>query len=143
MAASNCGQINMKQFDYMAMDDVALVAAANNTKLGLSRAFAIEALAARALENSELLDVACTAISGDRKIGFHVGMPVGWLGADKIFSSGQEAAIRKLLLTMNNWKANEQEDLVRHWAGKGKLNALTTELIRQHGWQPRYELRDM
>jgi hypothetical protein len=74
----------------MAMDDGAYVAAANNTKLGLSRAFAIVALAARALENSELLDAACTAISDDRAIGFHVGMPAGWLGADKIFSSGQE-----------------------------------------------------
>ncbi len=131
----------MKQSDFMAMDDIALIAAANNNKLGLARAFAIEALAARALEKSELLDVVCAAISGDRTIGFHVGMPVGWLGADKIFSSGQELAIRKLLTEMNNWQANEQEDLVRHWAGKGKLNALTADLMRDHGWQPRYELR--
>lgn len=121
------------------MQDEALIAAANDSKLGLARALAIETLAARALVDSKLLDVACSAIASERKIGFHVGMPLGWLGADKIFLSGQNMALQALLFEMASWQADEQADLVRHWAGKGKLGELTAELIAQFGWQPRYE----
>jgi hypothetical protein len=128
--------MNTKQF--ADVDDRALVSASQDAGLGLARAFAIEELAGRALKNPQLLADACAAISSDKRIGFHTGAPLGWLGADRLFLSGQEEAIRHLLNAMNAWDATEQEDLVRHWAGKGRLKVLTQELSLRYGWSPRY-----
>lgn len=122
------------------MQDESLIAAANDSKLGMAKALAIEALAARALVDEKLLDAACSAIASERKIGFHVGMPLGWLAADKIFLSGESLALRALLLVMAGWHVEEQADLVRHWAGNGRLGTLTAELSAQFGWQPRYKV---
>lgn len=128
----------MTKLNFNELDDSSLINAASDTKLGLSRAFAIETLASRALQKYDLLDATCKAISSERAIGFHAGMPIGWLGADKIFLSGQEIAIQKLLFEMNSWSATEQEDLVRHWAGRGKFDQLSSELKKNFNWQPRY-----
>jgi len=62
----------------MELDNAALIIAANNTNLGISRAFAIEALAIRAMANFDLLDEACKAIASEKTISFHFGMPAGW-----------------------------------------------------------------
>ena len=130
----------MKVNRFAELDDRALLLAARDVQLGLARALAIEELAGRALENRSLLEDACSAISSDRRIGFHSGAPSGWFGADRIFRSGQEEAVRHLLSAMNAWEATEQEDLVRHWAGKGQLKQLTQELSQRYGWTPRYSL---
>lgn len=106
----------MPKPDFAKLDDISLAAASFEQKLGISRALAIEELAKRALNKPELLPEACKAIAIDRRIGFHAGFPVGWLGADLIFLSGQDRAIRCLLSEMDAWEPTEQEDLVRHWA---------------------------
>jgi hypothetical protein len=128
--------MNTKRFS--EVDDNALVSAALDTGLGLARSFAIEELAGRALKNPLLLADVCAAISSGRRIGFHTGTPLGWLGADRLYLSGQEEAMHRLLNEMNTWEATEQEDLVRHWAGKGRLKELTQELSLRYGWSPRY-----
>lgn len=124
----------------MALDNAELIAQASNPRLGYSRAFAIEALAARALDQPRLLDIVCPIISQDNRIGFHAGMPLGWLGADKIFLSGQELAMKRLFQEMDSWQASEQEDLVRHWAGNHKLAQLTAEFKQRFAWNPRYKI---
>lgn len=125
--------------DFTELSDQELVTAAGNESLGMSRGLAIEELASRALLDQKLLPDACTAISSDRRIGFHAGAPLGWFGADRIYLSGQERAIRHLLEEMGDWDATEQEDLVRHWAGKGGLAALSQDLERRFGFVPRYQ----
>lgn len=125
--------------DFTRLNDQELVAAAGNESLGMSRGLAIEELASRALRNQALLPQACAAISSDRRIGFHSGPPLGWFGADRIYLSGQEPAIRHLLKEMSVWDATEQEDLLRHWAGKGGLAKLSHELERRYGFVPRYQ----
>ncbi len=123
----------------MELDTASLIAAANNTKIGISRAFAIEALAIRAMSKFDLLDEACKAISSEKTIGFHFGMPAGWLGADAIFLAAQKIPMQRLLDEMNSWTANEQQDLVRHWAGRGSDEQMTIDFKREYNWQPRYE----
>ncbi|MGC0111414.1 hypothetical protein, partial [Ralstonia pseudosolanacearum] len=107
-------------------------------KLGFARAKAIVALANRALKNPDLLDSACKAISSDRSVGFHQQAPLGWFGADHIYLSGQEQAMRALLAELDKWSPTEQEDLVRHWAGRRGIAAVTEELKALYGWNPRY-----
>lgn len=128
----------MKKFD--ALDDHALIQQIQDSNLGLALPFAIDELAARALARADLLDAACAAISSDRRVRFHAGVPAGWLGADRIFQSGQREAISKLLEAMSMWEATEQEDLVSHWAGKGRLAELTLQLSSLYGWRPHYSV---
>lgn len=132
------GAVPQREFDRLG--DAALIASANNSELGLARGFAIEELARRALKKSELLHAACSAISSDRRIGFHTGVPLGWLGADAIYLSKMHSAVEALLREMDSWEASEQEDLVRHWAGKGRLAEVTQELESSYNWHPRYNV---
>lgn len=129
----------MTQKDFSSLSDQKLAEEALDERLGLSRAKAIVELANRALAKPELLESACRAISSDRRIGFHRAPPLGWFGADEVYHSGQARAMRALLREMDNWDATEQEDLVRHWAGRGKFAALTRELQERYGWTPRYQ----
>ena len=130
----------MLKHDFNQLDDDLLIESANDQNLGLARGLAIEELARRALAKSELLLAACAAIGGDRRIGFHAGAPLGWLGADEIYRSKVSSAIEALLSEMDGWEASEQEDLVRHWAGKGRLVEVTHELERMYQWEPRYKV---
>jgi hypothetical protein len=129
----------MTQRDFSKLSDEALAGEALNENLGYSRAQAIAELANRALAKPGLLESAVKAIGSDRRMGFHSGPPLGWFGADAIYLSGQERAIRALLREMDNWEPFEQEDLVRHWAGKGRLAVLTRELQDLYGWVPSYQ----
>lgn len=131
----------MTQIDFSKLSDKALIDASFDEQLGFTRARVITELAVRALTNPNLMDSACKAISSDRSIGFHKGAPLGWFGADELYLSGQEHAIRTLLHEMDNWEPTEQEDLVRHWAGKRGLISLTRELQELYGWIPRYQLQ--
>jgi hypothetical protein len=124
--------------DFKEFKDDELLLASRDTKLGIARGLAIEELARRALGNPRLLDPVCEAISSDRKLGFHARAPIGWLGANCLYISRQEQAVKCLLTWMNTWEANEQEDLVRHWAGKGNLATLSRELHDSYGWSPKY-----
>lgn len=124
--------------DFAKLDDRALAEAALDEKLGFVRAKAIMELADRALTNPALLDRVREAISTDRSIGFHRQAPLGWFGADQIYLSGQEHAMRALLAEMNSWSSSEQEDLVRHWAGRRGIAVVTEELKALYGWSPRY-----
>ncbi|MCK4131947.1 hypothetical protein [Ralstonia pseudosolanacearum] len=124
--------------DFAKLDDLALADSALDEKLGFARAKAIVALANRALKNPDLLDRACKAISSVRSVGFHRQAPLGWFGADHIYLSGQEHAMRALLAELDNWSPTEQEDLVRHWAGRRGIAAVTEELKELYGWNPRY-----
>jgi hypothetical protein len=128
----------MKPISFSEYNDQELIKFALDETLGFNRARAIEALANRALINSGLLEAACKAISSDRHIGFHSGPPLGWFGADQIFLSEQKLAINALLEEMNTWEPTEQEDLVRHWAGRRGLVELTKELGTSYDWIPRY-----
>lgn len=130
----------MTQTDFSGISDEPLIKAAFDVKLGFDRARAIVELANRALVKPALLESACKAISSDRRLGFHERAPLGWFGADQIFLSGQQSAIGRLLKEMNHWADTEQEDLVRHWAGKGGLRSLTLDLKRSYGWTPLYKL---
>ncbi len=129
----------MAKHDFKTLPDAELIAAARDERLGIARGLAIEALADRALANPELLPDACAVISNDRRIGFRTGPPLGWFGADRIYLSGQERAIRKLLEAMAGWDATEQADLVRHWAGKSGLAALSRELEQRYAFEPLYQ----
>ncbi|AQW30139.1 hypothetical protein ACKZDW_16560 [Ralstonia syzygii subsp. celebesensis] len=124
--------------DFAELDDLALADSALDEKLGFAQAKAIVALANRALKNPDLLDSACKAISSDRSVGFHRQAPLGWFGADHIYLSGQEQAMRALLAELDKWSPTEQEDLVRHWAGRRGIAAVTEELKALYGWNPRY-----
>ena len=130
----------MAEPDFTGLTDEQLIVAAHNERLGLSRAFAIEELVKRASRDPNLVRAACAAISSDRRIRSRMGIPVGWLGADWIYLSGQEHIIRRLLEEMASWDAIEQEDLIRHWAGNGKLAALSRELEQRYGFVPRYKV---
>jgi len=127
----------MAQDDFTSMSEQRLVKAALDVSLGNYRAKAIAELTERALVKTELLLIACKAISSDRRVGIH-HLPLGWFGADKIFLSGRDDAMRALLREMDSWEPAEQEHLVRHWAGAGKLNVLTQKLGETYGWLPRY-----
>ncbi len=48
--------------------------------------------------------------------------------------------MRALLSEMDKWASTEQEDLVRHWAGKRGIATVTNELREEYGWMPRYDL---
>lgn len=128
----------MTDSDFEKLDDRELADAALDEKLGFARAKAIVELANRALKNPDLLDSVCTAISSDRSIGFHKQAPLGWFGADHIYLSGQEHAMRALLSELDKWSSTEQEDLVRHWAGRRGIAAVTKELKELYGWNPHY-----
>lgn len=101
---------------------------------------AISELAERALEDAIPMPTVCDLIGRFRQVGIHTGPPLGWFGADALFLSGQQDAIRELLSEMNDWSLTEQEDLVRHWAGKGGLVKLTKQLVETYAWQPKYHL---
>lgn len=128
--------------NFNALDDVALVNAANDESLGNNRARAIVELVERALTKPELIADACAAIASDKRIGFHKGAPLGWFGADRIFLSQQKNAMIALLREMDSWEYTEQEDLVQHWAGKQGLAALTHDLRIKYGWSPRYKVAE-
>ena len=134
----NAMGLDMTQIDFAKMGDQELVEAALDERLGFNRAKAIGELARRAVVRTELLELACKAIASHRRIGFHSGPPLGWFGADEIYLSGREEAVRALLQQMDDWEPTEQEDLVRHWAGKRGLVELTKELQETYGWVPRY-----
>ena len=131
----------MTQVDFSKLNDQDLAEAAFDESLGFCRAKAITELASRAVVNPHLLDRACEAIASDRRVGFHTGPPLGWFGADEIFLSGHAVAVRSLLRQMDNWDPAEQEDLVRHWAGRRGLAELTRELQTTYQWEPRYSLK--
>jgi len=124
--------------DFERLLDEELKLAVADERLGMRRAGAIEELAKRALANPTLLGDVYAVIRSERTIGMHTLAPLGWLAADVLFLSGQEGAIRGLLQDMSGWTAPEQEDLVRHWAGKGRLSELTEELMRRYGWMAAY-----
>ncbi len=126
--------------EFGTLDDATLLKAALDVGLGHGRAKVVVELADRALSRPELLRDALKAIAIDKRIGFHHGAPVGWFGADHLFLSQQERAIGALLKEMDSWEASEQEDLVRHWAGRGRLAELTGELSLKYDWSPRYKL---
>lgn len=126
------------QADFTSLDDAALIRASLDTTLYYDRNRAIAELAIRSLDRPELLPHACRAIESDKKIGIRTGPPLGWFGADEIFLSGQERAIRFLLEAMKTWDAYDQQDLVAHWAGSRTLPKLTQELNEKYGWTPRY-----
>jgi hypothetical protein len=73
--------------------------------------------------------------------GLHT-FPNGWFGADQIYLSGNQTALRALLNEMNSWDAVEQENMIAHWAGHKKRAELTKHLTETYGWQPRYRLED-
>jgi hypothetical protein len=127
---------------FIGWSDEELIKAAFDESIGYSRGRAIWDLAIRALSNNNLLEIACRAISGDRRIGIHT-LPSGWFGADEIYLSGQQTAIRALLNEMNSWDEFEQKSLVLHWAGSYRLAELTKELKEKYGWTPRYPADSM
>lgn len=127
---------------FIGWSDEALIKAAFDESIGYSRGRAIWDLATRALSNNNLLEIACRAISGDRRIGIHT-LPNGWFGADEIYLFGQQTAIRALLNEMNSWDEFEQKSLVLHWAGSYRLAELTKELKEKYGWTPRYPADSM
>jgi hypothetical protein len=122
-------------------DDAPLIRAAHDKSLGLGHGHAIVELVDRALVKPELLEIACKAISTDRRMGIHT-FPNGWFGADQIYLSGNQTALRALLNEMNSWDAVEQENMIAHWAGHKKRAELTKHLTETYGWQPRYRLED-
>jgi len=122
------------------LHDDDLIAFTQKDNTGLIRGLAIAELARRAVANHALLEAAYAAIRSEKRIGFHAGFPAGWLGADEIYLSQDAAAIRGLLHEMDSWEDTEQEDLVRHWAGKDGLAALTSKLRTVYGWEPRYRI---
>jgi len=97
-------------------DEAALIAAGHDETRGLSCGHAIVELVNRALLKPELLEIACKAISSDRRMGIHT-YPNGWFGADQIYNSGSKTALRALLNEMNSWDEVEQENMIAHWAG--------------------------
>lgn len=88
-------------------DQAALIEAAHDETRGLSRGHAIVELVNRGLANPGLLENACKAISSDRRMGIHK-LPHGWLGADQIYNSGNQTALRALLNEMNSWDEVER-----------------------------------
>ena len=128
----------MMHVDFSKLNDQDLATAAFDESLGFSRAKAITELASRAVANPDLLDRACEAITSARRVGFHSGPPLGWFGADEIYLSGRADAMRALLRHMNDWDPTEQEDLVRHWAGRRGVAELSRELHVTFQWEPRY-----
>lgn len=130
----------MKKQDFSNLSDSELFRIASTSESGSGRLPAIFALVERALREHSLLPGVCKIISSDRRIGFHKGAPLGWFAADQIFLSGQKPAIEILLREMSAWDSQEQEDLIRHWAGRQGLGTLTRELEANYGWMPRYEL---
>ncbi len=129
--------------EFIGIGDNEVIEAAFDETLGYNRARAIVELVYRALDKPELLPQACRAIETDKKIGVRTGTPLGWFGADEIYLSGQERAIRFLLNAMKTWDAHDQQDLVAHWAGSRMLPKLTQELKERYGWTPRYPLDAM
>jgi hypothetical protein len=124
---------------FIGWSDEELIKAAFDESIGYSRGRAIWDLAIRALSNNNLLEIACKAISGDRRMGIHT-LPSGWFGADEIFLSGQQTALRALLNEMNSWDEVEQENMIAHWEGHDQRAKLTKQLIETYGWKPRYRI---
>ncbi len=122
-------------------DQAALIEAAHDETRGLSRGHAIVELVNRGLANPELLENACKAISSDRRMGIHK-LPHGWLGADQIYNSGNQTALRALLNEMNSWDEVEQENMIAHWEGHNQRAKLTKQLTETYGWKPRYRIEE-
>jgi hypothetical protein len=112
-----------------------LLATARDPARGLLRAQAMEELASRALIEPALLPDVVALISSERRMGIKTGPPLGWLAADRLYLSGQERAIAALLRAMQGWSREEQEDLLRHWAGRRGLPALLAELGPRYGYE--------
>jgi hypothetical protein len=90
----------------------------------------IDELARRALENPELLDLACDAITRWRAwLPRHP--PPGWLAAARILDSGDRAAIDRLVRAMNAWSPLERSDLLRWW-GRSSA-AAAADLCARYG----------
>jgi hypothetical protein len=126
---------------FTAFDDASLISAAHDKARGLGHAHAIVELVNRALVNPDLLESACKAISSDRRMGIHT-YPNGWFGADQIYNSGNQAAMRALLNEMNSWDEVEQENMIAHWEGHHKRAELTKHLTETYGWQPLYHIEE-
>ena len=125
----------MQRTDFKTVDKAKLIRASLDVTLGVSRALAIEELTSRALADPTLLRAACVAISSDRRLGFHSGPPLGWLGADRIFLSEQLEPMVALLKAMDHWDPVEQQDLMTHWAGTRGVSALAAEFEQAYGWR--------
>jgi hypothetical protein len=122
-------------------DDPSLILAAHDKALGLGHGHAIVELVNRALLKPELLEIACKAISSDRRMGIHT-YPNGWFGADQIYNSSNQSAMRALLNEMNSWDEVEQENMIAHWEGHNQRAKLTKQLMETYGWKPRYRIEE-
>lgn len=103
-----------------------------------ARWMATDELARRALEREDLLDAVCATIGRDRAIGARY-IPYGtYMAIGRILDSGNERAIRRLLLEMDGWTAVEQSDAIGPWAGYRRVAEATRDLVARYGWSPKY-----
>ena len=124
--------------DLTGLGNAELVRRALYPGKALAKAFAIDELARRAIEDPSLLDAAAEAIRAEKTVQMHASPPLGWLGASRILASGNAPATAHLLQEMDAWTANEQEDLISLVAGPRRLGELTEEFREKYGWSPRY-----
>jgi hypothetical protein len=124
--------------DLAGLSDPEVVRQALHPKKVLAKAFAIDELARRAIEDPGLLDAASEAIRAEKTVEMHAAPPLGWLGASRILMSGNAVATTHLLREMDTWTANEQEDLMSLVAGPGRLGEFTKEFRDKYAWSPKY-----
>ena len=123
----------MEREDYKHLDLPTLQDLACRDTRGLSRVYAIEELARRAVQDQALLPVAVAAVSGgrgwDRVQG---GVPVGYMGALALLDAGQAAVTGAIVEAMRSWSTQDQEDLLRWWDGPSRAE-IHERLRRQQG----------
>ncbi len=123
----------MEREDYKRLDLPTLQELATRDSRGLSRVYAIEELARRAILDQVLLPAAVAAVSGGRSWDrVQGGAPVGYMGALVLLDAGQEAITEAMTEAMRAWSTQDQEDLLRWWDGSNR-EEIHERLRRQQG----------
>jgi hypothetical protein len=108
-----------------------LIMIVRRTSSGLHPA-AFAELARRSIAEHRHLGELITLISAHR--AKPRGVPDGWFAADELYLSRDREAMKSLLSEIQFWSFEEQRDLLSHWAGKGGLDALLSELRVTFGY---------
>jgi hypothetical protein len=122
--------------DLEALDDATILRTALSDRRDFGIAPYIDELARRALENPDLLDAACEAVTNGRQLLPRHPAPAWGAGA-RILDSGNPTAIQRLLSSMDSWSSTEQRDLIDFWAGNYQGEAGIKRLSELYGWSPK------
>lgn len=118
--------------------DDAILRAARADEGSLLRVWAIAELARRAVARHELLPTACKAITEARgREQLQAGLPLGYLGAQRLLESGDGTAVGSLLREMDTWSQEEQR-MFFHLCAGNSVPDLLDRYQHNFGWQAKF-----